>query len=227
MKNFLSAASMAIFFLWCAPAHAEKCNLGAEVPHRVSLSGSVVVIFRDDQCFGVYENGRIAHRDVSESGWYVRRPLYGWASTGSDANATPLSDPSQGPQRVVRSSRDHRSKEIRIKVGGRWVDAPMPFALFFDANGRAIHAGYVRRERASHGCVRIPMAAAQALFDGFDHRSLQIIIVSNRDALQEQWERGSSSDPIVATERPRNLQVFPWNGVNFGAQFPNFEFESE
>lgn len=222
MKNVLSAVCAAMLCLWCVPAHAEKCQLEIEVPGRVSISGSVAVIFHDEQCFGVYEGGRIAYRNVYQNGWYVRRALYGWASTGSDAHATPLSDPSQGPQRVLRSSRDHRSKEIQIKVDGRWIDAPMPFALFFDEKGRAIHAGNVRSERASHGCVRIPIEAAHALFDGFDHRSLKIIIARNRHEFREKWE----GDAVVEADIPRDRYVqreFRWNGFEFFPQLDSDE----
>jgi hypothetical protein len=217
VKNGICTALMAAFMylgFGSAYAHAEKCNLGAEVPRHIALAGDVVVIFRDEQCFGVYENGRIASRDMYDDGWYVHRTLHGWASTGTDTNETPLSDPSTGTQRVLRSSRDHRSKEIQIKVGGRWVDAPMPFALFFDEKGRAIHAGNVRRERASHGCVRIPPEAARALFDGFDHRSLQIIIARNRHEFQERWEGASVVDTPLQEER-QVRQEFRWNGREF------------
>src|SRR5438270_6195710 len=47
----------------------------------------------------------------------------------------------------------------------KYDNAPMPFALFFDPAGIALHAGYVGNSPNSHGCVHLPMAFAKKLYD--------------------------------------------------------------
>ena len=176
-------------------AYAEKCRLGTEVPRQVDISGSTIIVFIETQCFGVYVNGRIARRNVTIDGWYGPYPLHGYASTGKEGHETPLSVPSQGPQRVIRASRDHASQEIKVLHRGRWIPAPMPYALFFDERGRALHAGRTLRENQSSGCVRLPMEAARVLFDEFRHSTFQIIIVWSREDLRRDWEGRSFATP--------------------------------
>ena len=48
--------------------------------------------------------------------------------------------------------------------GAKFVGAPMPYFLRF-RDGYGMHAGFVPRFRASHGCVRMPIAMAQHFFD--------------------------------------------------------------
>ena len=46
----------------------------------------------------------------------------------------------------------------------KYDNAPMPFALFFDPAGIALHAGYVGEEPNSHGCVHLPASFAKKLY---------------------------------------------------------------
>ena len=48
--------------------------------------------------------------------------------------------------------------------GAHFVGAPMPYFLRF-TGGYGMHAGFVPRYRASHGCVRIPKDMAKHFFD--------------------------------------------------------------
>lgn len=48
--------------------------------------------------------------------------------------------------------------------GTSFAGAPMPYFLRFQG-GYGMHAGYVPRFRASHGCIRMPRAMAQRFFD--------------------------------------------------------------
>jgi lipoprotein-anchoring transpeptidase ErfK/SrfK len=61
-------------------------------------------------------------------------------------------------QRDVDVNRDSRPK------GAHFVGAPMPYFLRF-RDGYGMHAGFVPRYRASHGCVRMPTAMAKHFFD--------------------------------------------------------------
>ena len=48
--------------------------------------------------------------------------------------------------------------------GARFVGAPMPYFLRF-RDGYGMHAGFVPRFRASHGCIRMPVKMAKHFFD--------------------------------------------------------------
>ena len=69
-------------------------------------------------------------------------------STGRDSKPTPA-----GIFSVINKTPSYWSKKY---------DAPMPFALFFDPAGLALHAGSVSAK--SHGCVHLPSAFAKKLY---------------------------------------------------------------
>lgn len=48
--------------------------------------------------------------------------------------------------------------------GAHFVGAPMPYFLRF-TGGYGMHAGFVPRYRASHGCIRMPAPMAKRFFD--------------------------------------------------------------
>ncbi|MDB5640770.1 MAG: ErfK/YbiS/YcfS/YnhG family protein [Hyphomicrobiales bacterium] len=80
--------------------------------------------------------------------------LYEWpVSTGRPGFETP-----RGNFRPNRMDADHYSQE--------YDQAPMPYAIFFDLNGHAIHGSFdpIGRPAASHGCVRLAPANAAKLF---------------------------------------------------------------
>lgn len=189
---------MAVLFFLMGTSAAiadERCNLGREVPARIQVPGIAIIVFTDSECFGIYENGRIANR----FGFY----LFGYASTGGPGNETPLTDPQKGPQRVNRASKFHKSQELS--------NAPMPYALFFDLNGRAIHAANVLQPRASQGCIRLPTKAAYALFHGFPHSAIQIIVTHDPRVFNLVWERGYFADRAVpARKEPLQANVWQW-----------------
>ena len=70
---------------------------------------------------------------------------------GTEANGTPL-----GRFPVKDKRRDYHS---------RTYDAPMPFSLWLTDDGVAVHGSDVRWGRATHGCVGLPLAFAQKVFD--------------------------------------------------------------
>lgn len=80
--------------------------------------------------------------------------LYDWpVSTGKPGYETPT-----GSFRPNRMDADHYSQE--------YDNAPMPYAMFFDLNGHAIHGSFdpIGKPAASHGCVRLSPANAAKLF---------------------------------------------------------------
>jgi hypothetical protein len=82
-------------------------------------------------------------------------PRYVWpVSTGGPHYDTP-----SGTFKPNRMDKDHKSEE--------YDQAPMPYAMFFDNNGHAIHGTYEKSigRPVSHGCVRLSVANASKLWD--------------------------------------------------------------
>jgi len=70
---------------------------------------------------------------------------------GGDNKQTP-----PGTLHVLAKAREHRSSTY---------DAEMPFTLRLTDDGVSIHASTVRWGAATHGCIGVPLAFAQRLFD--------------------------------------------------------------
>ena len=74
--------------------------------------------------------------------------------------------------RVVKENVDAR-KDSR-PPGTHFVGAKMPFFMRF-RGGYGMHAGFVPRYRASHGCIRMPAEMAKHFFDAADSGT-QVIV---------------------------------------------------
>lgn len=82
-------------------------------------------------------------------------PRYVWpVSTGGAHYDTP-----SGSFKPNRMDKDHHSEE--------YDNAPMPYAMFFDDKGHAVHGTYEKSigRPVSHGCVRLSVAHAKTLWD--------------------------------------------------------------
>lgn len=73
-------------------------------------------------------------------------------STGRDGHSTPA-----GYYVITDKDRDHRSTIYKVT---------MPFFMRLNCRDFGMHAGVVANPHASHGCVRLPLEAAQKLFAG-------------------------------------------------------------
>ncbi len=170
MIRFIAIA----LFMLCASVVAStadsRCRLGEDVPERIALEGVYVIVLREPQCFGVYENGKLSVRGVGQY-------LFGYASTGKAGKETPFSDPAVGPSRIFHADRNKISSIYKM---------PMPCALFFNGD-IALHAGSDLRPYRSNGCVRLPKRAACALFDRFRHSDIKVIVVSGKEDLRS-WK---------------------------------------
>jgi len=75
---------------------------------------------------------------------------------------------SQYGQYVSRSGavlrRDVDREKGKCPAGGHFVGASMPYFLRF-TGGYGMHAGFVPRYRASHGCIRLPTIMAKHFFE--------------------------------------------------------------
>ena len=97
-------------------------------------------------------------------------------STGDMGYNTPV-----GMFHPLRMKREHFSRE--------WDNAPMPFSIFFTAEGHAIHgSAYTKRlgKPASHGCVRLSRANAATLFSMVRAMGLAntLVVIGG----EEQWD---------------------------------------
>ena len=73
-------------------------------------------------------------------------------STGRSGHPTPT-----GTFPITQKRRQHFSN--------LYANAPMPFMQRLTNDGIALHAGHIPGHPASHGCVRLPLAFARALFE--------------------------------------------------------------
>lgn len=130
-------------------------------------AGKIVVSLREQRAY-FYRGKRL----VGESN----------ISTGRKGFETP-----PGNYRVIQKDADHYSNlygeyvdengrvvkpNVDIKKdpkppGAKFVGASMPYFLRF-TGGYGMHAGYVPRYRASHGCIRMPSRMARRFFDAAD-----------------------------------------------------------
>ncbi len=79
---------------------------------------------------------------------------------------------SQFGQYVARNTgavlrRDVDARKDPVPKGAKFVGSPMPYFLRF-RDGYGMHAGFVPRFRASHGCVRMPIRMAKNFFEAAD-----------------------------------------------------------
>ena len=103
-------------------------------------------------------------------------------SSGQDGHETPT-----GVFTVLQKDPDHRSN--------LYSNAPMPFMQRLTWDGIALHAGKLPGYRASHGCVRLPLAFAKTLFAA---TKLGItVIVTDKEDVPEVAPIGEMLEPIL------------------------------
>lgn len=83
-------------------------------------------------------------------------------STGRPGHATPT-----GVYPVLQKQVWHRSNI--------YANAPMPFMQRLTWGGIALHAGNVYRNRASHGCIRLPPGFARVLYAATDVGAVVVV----------------------------------------------------
>ena len=89
---------------------------------------------------------------------------------------------------IVYGAEDHTSPEGRFRIlnkqryyHSRTYDAPMPASLFITNDGVALHGSPMSSRRASHGCIGLPVAFAEHLFDASNVRDIVEITRSHKD----------------------------------------------
>jgi hypothetical protein len=110
-------------------------------------------------------------------------------SSGQDGHETPT-----GVFTILQKDPDHRSNI--------YSNAPMPFMQRLTWDGIALHAGKLPGYRASHGCVRLPLAFAKALFSAT--RLGITVIVTDKEDVPEVAPVGDLLEPIPDGHTNRN-----------------------
>ncbi len=118
---------------------AANLNPGQYVwrPQRAATGAVEVVVSLPQQMAYVYRGGTLIGAST--------------VSTGMEGHETPA-----GTFEILQKREEHYSNI--------YDNAPMPFMQRLTWDGIALHAGAIPGRPASHGCVRLPMAFARALY---------------------------------------------------------------
>ncbi len=125
-------------------------------------------------------------------------------STGSTGYETPA-----GVFSIVQKKEHHRSN--------LYDDGEMPFMQRITWTGIALHAGTLPGHPASHGCIRLPMAFAQQLYD-MTELGMRVVIV--REEMRPSdishpalfKSKPVSKDVVLATQRSAKAGAPRWDG---------------
>jgi hypothetical protein len=109
-------------------------------------------------------------------------------STGTATHPTPT-----GVFEILQKQVDHRSN--------LYNDAPMPYMQRLTWDGIALHAGKVTGRPASHGCVRLPHAFAEALFAETEKGGI-VVIADDASHTAEVVHPGATAPVDIYTGMP-------------------------
>jgi hypothetical protein len=102
-------------------------------------------------------------------------------STGKKGKETPT-----GVFTILQKKAAHRSN--------LYNNAPMPFMQRLTWDGIALHAGHLPGKPASHGCIRLPMAFAKALFA--ETSMGMTVVITNEASSPTKLDGGDLLTPI-------------------------------
>ncbi len=90
----------------------------------------------------------------------------------------------------------------KVHHSNKYDDAPMPYMERLSWSGLALHGGHPHGRPASHGCIRMPMGFAAALFKE-QTRGMQVVIKGHapekpQTVLAASEHRNSQSDSEAA-----------------------------
>src|SRR5438552_15919596 len=181
LKNalILGAISVMILFGGCADVRQELTTRAQQLPELFPGTTTSEGYWRGDDVRGSAKI--VVHVSEQRAYFYKGHKLVGEStvSTGKRGFDTP-----PGHYRVIQKDKDHVSSEFGDYVNGRsevvksnidvrkdpqpsgshFGGARMPYFMRFNG-GYGMHAGYVPRFRASHGCIRLPARMARHFFE--------------------------------------------------------------
>ncbi|HEY2358343.1 MAG TPA: L,D-transpeptidase [Phenylobacterium sp.] len=159
-----------------ATVDVSRLKLGEFVwaPNLAPKGPMVMLIGLESQQAYVYRNGiRIGASTVS---------------TGKKGKETPT-----GVFTILQKKADHRSN--------LYNNAPMPYMQRLTWDGIALHAGNLPGKPASHGCVRLPMAFAKALF-AETSMGMTVVITDEAAPSPTRLDGGDLLAPVGAKGAP-------------------------
>lgn len=104
-------------------------------------------------------------------------------STGKKGHATPT-----GAFKILQKNIDHKSNI--------YSNAPMPYMQRLTWDGIALHAGHIPGYAASHGCLRLPLAFAKALY-GVTKMDQSVIVLADLSTPAPKPEPVVTPEPEV------------------------------
>jgi hypothetical protein len=173
------AITIMIFLGGCADVRQELVAGAQRLPELFPGTATSEGYWRGDDARGSAKI--VVHVAEQRAYFYKGRKLVGEStvSTGKRGFDTP-----PGHYRVIQKDKDHVSSEFGDYVNGHGqvvrsnIDVrkdPQPAGTHFDGarmpyfmrfnGGYGMHAGYVPRFRASHGCIRLPARMARHFFE--------------------------------------------------------------
>ena len=105
-------------------------------------------------------------------------------STGKKGHATPT-----GAFKILQKNIDHKSNI--------YSNAPMPYMQRLTWDGIALHAGHIPGYAASHGCLRLPLSFAKALY-GVTKMDQPVIVLADLSTPAPKPE--PKPEPVVTPE---------------------------
>jgi lipoprotein-anchoring transpeptidase ErfK/SrfK len=173
------AIAMMIFLAGCADVRQGLVASAQRWPELFPGTTASEGYWRGDDIRGSAKI--VVHVTEQRAYFYKGRKLVGEStvSTGKRGFDTP-----PGHYRVIQKDKDHVSSEFGDYVNGsgevvksnidirkdsqpagtHFDGARMPYFMRFNG-GYGMHAGYVPRFRASHGCIRLPARMARHFFE--------------------------------------------------------------
>lgn len=145
MRKLLSiVASVIIFFLIAVPAHAQ-----------IITADKLITVDRGAQILRAWEGGQIKHETKVSTGMYLTPTVKG---SFKIRTKVPMQD-MRGP-----------SPYKQYYPTGKYLVKNVPHVMYF-YQAYAIHGAYWHNNfgrPASHGCVNVPLASAEWLFNWAD-----------------------------------------------------------
>lgn len=124
-------------------------------------------------------------------------PIYIWVDLRRQMISAFRNGHEIGTAVVIYGAEDHSSPEGRFPIlnkqrhyHSRTYDAPMPASLFITNDGVALHGSEMSSRRASHGCIGLPVAFAEQLFDAAKVGDVVEITRSQKDPREPPRSKG-------------------------------------
>ena len=183
LANSLGAISALLFVSSCAEFEEAQKKAQSDKMKTAMAAPRPAPAYWDGD--GVTGRSKIVINLTEQRAYFFKgKKLVGESniSTGRKGFETP-----PGKYRVIQKDENHVSNlygnyqsedgtvvQSNVEVGkdpmpegASFVGAPMPYFLRF-TRGYGMHAGFVPRYRASHGCIRMPRTMAKHFFDAAD-----------------------------------------------------------